>query len=164
MVCYSYCKLLVPINSYAQLIISLDTKDKFKNFLANASHVKKVYKVYKWLWKEHEEGVETYNQLLRNKNVVNKDNSRLRQERNEQKKNILKMKGAFTYVEEQVAELQAKQYCKSTLQPSLSNQATLLPATPSEPTLVRENKKIVVVPDSLIFNGDEKEKKVLYDH
>ena len=42
--------------------------------------------------------------------------------------------------------------------------AILPPATPPESTLIRESKKIVVVPDPPIFNGDGKEKKVLYDH
>ena len=39
---------------------------------------------------------------------MDEDNSRLRQEQNEQRKSILRMEEAFTYIEEQVAELQAK--------------------------------------------------------
>lgn len=56
--------------------------------------------------------MKTYNQLLRDKKAVNKDNSKLRQERDEQKKSILRIKEALTYVEGQVAELQVKQHCK----------------------------------------------------
>ena len=46
---YSRRDTLLPVNPQAWLIISLNTKDKFKNFLADASHVKKAYKDYKWL-------------------------------------------------------------------------------------------------------------------
>ena len=68
-----------------------------------------------------------------------------------------------------MAKLQAKQYCEPTPQPFSSNQAMLLPITPLpviplEPMLVRKSKKIVVVPDPLIFNKDKKEKEVSYDH
>lgn len=38
------------------------------------------------------------------------------------------------------------------------------PATLLKSTLVGESKKIVVIPDPPIFNRDEKEKEVLYDH
>lgn len=114
-----------------------------------------------------------YNQLVRDKKTVDKNNSRLRQEKDEQKKSVLRMKRAFTYIEGKVAELQAKQHCEPTPQPSLSNQATPPPitlslplVTPLEPTSVRESKKIVVVPDPPIFSedGKEKEKEVSYDH
>ena len=44
---YLYRKSLVPVNPQAWLIISLDTKNKFRNFLANARYVKKVYETYK---------------------------------------------------------------------------------------------------------------------
>ena len=44
---YSCCKLVVPVNPQVRLIISLNIKDKFKNFLANTSHVKEAYKAYK---------------------------------------------------------------------------------------------------------------------
>ena len=44
---YSRRKMLVPVNPQAWLIISLDIKDTFRNFLANASHVKKTYEAYK---------------------------------------------------------------------------------------------------------------------
>ena len=47
--CYLRRQMLVPVNPQARLIISLDTKDAFKNFLADSSHVKKVYKAYEWL-------------------------------------------------------------------------------------------------------------------
>ena len=166
---YLRCKLMVPVNPQAQLIISLNTQDEFRNFLADARYVKEAYKAYKWFWKEHEDGVEMYNQLLRDKKAVDENNSRLRQEKNEQKKSVLRMKGAFTYVERQVAKLQAKQHCEPTPQPPPNNQtmlpqATPPPATPSEPILVGESKKIVVVPDPPIFNGDRKEKKVLYNY
>ena len=73
-----------------------------------------MYKAYKWLWKEYEKGVETYNQLLRDKKAMDKDNSRLKQERDKQKENILRMERILTYVEEQVTELQAKQRCEPT--------------------------------------------------
>ena len=79
-----------------------------------------------------------------------------------------------------MVKLQAKQCCESTLQLFLNNQtlpsgqvtpplATPLPATsslapPSEPTSVGKSKKIVVISDPSIFNGNMKEKKVLYDH
>ena len=44
---YSRCKMFIPVNLQAQLIISLNTKNAFKNFLVNANHVKKVYETYK---------------------------------------------------------------------------------------------------------------------
>ena len=44
---YSRRKMLVPINFQAQLIISINIKNAFRNFLANPSHVKKAYKAYK---------------------------------------------------------------------------------------------------------------------
>ena len=47
MPCYSRRNTLLSVNPEARLIISLNTKDEFKNFLANASHVKKAYKAYK---------------------------------------------------------------------------------------------------------------------
>lgn len=40
-----------------------------------------------------------YNQLLRDKEAVDENNSRLRQEKDEQKESVLKMKGALTYIE-----------------------------------------------------------------
>ena len=84
------------------------------------------------------------------------------------------MEGALTYVKGQVAELQAKQHCEPTPQPPPNNQTMPLPPVPPqatpppttllESTLVGESKKIVVVPDPPIFNGNVKEKEVLYDH
>ena len=85
------------------------------------------------------------------------------------------MERALTYVKGQVAELQAKQHHEPTPQPSPNNQtspsnqvtpppATSLPAPPSEPTSVGKSKKIVVIPDPPIFNGDVKEKEVSYDY
>ena len=47
MPCYSRRKTLVSVNPQAWLIISLDTKDALRNFLADASHVKEAYKDYK---------------------------------------------------------------------------------------------------------------------
>ena len=115
-----------------------------------------------------------YNQLLKDKKAVNKDNSRLRQEKDKQKKSILRMEEAFTYVEGQVTKLQAKQRCEPISQSPPSNQVTLPPAissvstppsaTLSEPTLVGESKKIVIIPDPPIFNDNLKENEILYDH
>ena len=62
-----------------------------------------------------------YNQLLRDKEIVDEDNSRLKQEKNEQRKSVLRMKGVFTYVEGQMAKLQAKQHHESASQLSPSN-------------------------------------------
>ena len=121
MSCYSCRNTLLPVNLQAWLIISFNTKDEFRNFLANTSHVKEAYKAYKWLWNKYEEGVEMYNQLLRDKKAMDEDNSRLRQERNKQKESVLRMEKALTYVEEQVAKLQAKQHCKPPPQPLLSH-------------------------------------------
>ena len=106
MPCYSRCKTLVPVNPQAWLIISLNIKDAFRNFLANdTSHVKKAYKAYKWLCNKYEEGVVLYNQLLKDKETMNENNNRLRQEKDVQRESVLRMEGALTYVEEQVAEL-----------------------------------------------------------
>ena len=44
---YSRRKTLVSVNPQAWLIISLNTKDTFRNFLADASHAKEAYKAYK---------------------------------------------------------------------------------------------------------------------
>ena len=79
------------------------------------------------------------------------------------------MERVFTYIEAQVAKLQAKQCCEPTPQPPLSHQTMLpppmlSPATPSKPMSIGESKKIVIVLDPPIFNEDGKEKKVLYDH
>ena len=133
------------------------------------NHVKKAYKAYKWLQNKHEKGVKRYNQLLKNKKAIDEDNSRLRQKQDEQKKSILRMEKALTYVEEQMVELQTKQHCKPTPLPPSSTQAMPPPAMPPpatllEPTLIGESKKIIVVSDPSIFNGDKKEKKGLYDH
>ena len=116
--------------------------------------------------------METYNQLLKDKKAVDKDNSRLRQEKDEQKESVLKIKGAFTYIEGQVAKLQAKQRHEPTPQPPLNNQimlpptillqVTSPPATPLESTSVGESKKIVVILNPPIFNRDGKE--ILHDH
>ncbi|MCJ1264007.1 hypothetical protein MMC22_003878 [Lobaria immixta] len=153
------------------------TEDEFRTCVADASHIKQAFEAYEWLRNEHEEGVELYNQLLREKEAVDEDNSRLREERDEQKERVLRMEGALTYVERQVAELQAKQQRQPTPPPPPSDQATNSntrqvtpppvtppPATPSESTSTGEGKKIVVVPDPPIFNGDVKEKETSYDH
>lgn len=113
-----------------------------------------------------------YNQLLRDKEAMDEDNSRLRQKRDEQKENVLRIERALTYVKRQVAELQTKQRRELTPQPLPNDQtisppttplqATLLPATPLESTLIGENKKIVIVPDPPIFNEDGK--KISYNH
>ena len=116
-----------------------------------------------------------YNQLLKDKEAVDEYKNRLRQKRDTQKESVLRMKRALTYVKRQVAKLQAKQRREPTPQPSPNDQtppsnqatppsATSLPAPPSEPTSVGKSKKIVVVPDPSIFNGDVKEKEVSYDH
>ena len=55
-----------------------------------------------------------YNQFLRDKKAVDENNSKLRQERNEQKESVLRMEHALIYVEKQVAKLLVKQRCKST--------------------------------------------------
>ena len=44
--------------------------------------------------------METYNQLLKDKEAMDEDNSKLRQKRDEQKESVLRIEGAFTYVEE----------------------------------------------------------------
>lgn len=46
-----------------------------------------------------------YNQLVRDKKTVDKNNNRLRQERDEQKKSVLRMKEAFTYIEGKMTKL-----------------------------------------------------------
>ena len=58
-----------------------------------------------------------YNQLLKDKKAVDEGNSRLKQERDEQRESVLRMEGALTYVEGQVAKLQAKQCREPTSQP-----------------------------------------------
>ena len=101
-------KTLVPVNPQAWLIISLNIKNAFRNFLADASHIRKAYEAYKWLRNKHKERVKTYNQLLKNKKAVDEDKSRLRQESDAQKESVLKMEEALTYVKGYMAELQAK--------------------------------------------------------
>ena len=45
---------------------------------------------------------------------MDEDNSRLKQEKDEQRKSVLRIKEAFKYVKGQVAELQAKQHHETT--------------------------------------------------
>lgn len=164
-------------NAHAQLISRITTEDEFRNFVtADASHVTQAFEAYQWLRNEYQEGVESYNQLLEDKKAAEKDNNRLRNERDEQKERVLRMEGALTYVEGQVAELQSKQHRQPPPPPPPSNQAMNSdtqatptqtqamppPAMPSESTSTGESKKIVVVPDPPIFNG--KEKDISYDH
>ena len=100
--------------------------------------------------------------MLENNETLEEDNSRLRHEVEEQKERVLRMEGVLTYVEEQVAELRANRNAQPPPPPPPEDQATPPPATPSETTSTGKSKKIVVVPDTSVFDG--KEKEISYDH
>lgn len=74
---------------------------------------------------------------------------------------MLKIEGALTYVEEQVAELQVNQ---NTTSFSLFLPSAML----SKVTTIDRSKKIMIVLDSLIFkvkiNTKDKNKDILYNY
>lgn len=103
----SYQALLLPeaMNLYARLIISINTIEEFKDFVTNKNHTPQLFKVYNQLKNKPEKRVEAYNQLLAEKMVLNNKNGKLKQEVEEQKKKMLRIKDALTCIKEQVVEL-----------------------------------------------------------